>query len=284
MPFGEGGNDGAHANIPAHLKPPTGSDYLTIVDISRVHFCRINYCVWPESKPFHMQLLYSSLFPCTIENPWTAFTFAVLDNFIQIIWNVAHPQATIIARSIGLHPTLVLTLFWWVYPSRLGAILSHFFPVGLLQGATQDFSPVATPKVVKVEWICTLTSISKVGWACTVLSSMSIARDQHISCYRSRSCPVRISPHINFWKSLSLFSWKYTRGFIMDGNFKAEHLHDQNSDNQVLLMDGLGFMVSQNPYKHPPNMRWLPLYPVFCPGFFDAFCYAVILLQQPPCG
>ena len=35
----------------------------------------------------------------------------------------------------------------------------------------------------------------------------------------------------------------------MDGNFKAEHLHDRNSDNQVSLMDGLGFMVSQNPYK-----------------------------------
>ena len=166
-----------------------------------------------------------------------------------IIWNVAHLQATIIARSIGLHPTLVLTLFQWVYPSRLGAILSHFFPVGPLQGATQNFSPVATPKVVKVEWICTLTSISKAGRACTVLSSMSTARDQCISYYRSGSCPVWISPHINFWKSLSLFSWKYTHGFIMDGNFKAEHLHDRNSDNQVSLMDGLGFMVSQNPYK-----------------------------------
>ena len=35
----------------------------------------------------------------------------------------------------------------------------------------------------------------------------------------------------------------------MDGNFKAEHLHDWNSDDQVSLMDGLGFMVSQNPYK-----------------------------------
>ena len=43
MSFGKGGNDGAHANIPAHLKPPTGSDYLTIVDNSGVHFHRINY-------------------------------------------------------------------------------------------------------------------------------------------------------------------------------------------------------------------------------------------------
>ena len=82
-PFGKGGNDGAHANIPAHLKPPAGFDYLTIVDVSGVHFRRINYCACPESKPFHMQLLYSSLFPCTIENPRTAFTFTVVDDFIQ---------------------------------------------------------------------------------------------------------------------------------------------------------------------------------------------------------
>ena len=35
----------------------------------------------------------------------------------------------------------------------------------------------------------------------------------------------------------------------MDGNFKAEHLHDQKAEDQVWLMDGLGFMVSQAEYK-----------------------------------
>ena len=43
---------------------------------------------------------------------------------------------------------------------------------------------------------------------------------------------------------LLLGSWKYTYGLIMDGNFKAEHLHDWKAEDQVWLMDGLGFMVS----------------------------------------
>jgi len=34
----------------------------------------------------------------------------------------------------------------------------------------------------------------------------------------------------------------------MDGNFKAEHLKDEQEDDQVWLMDGLGFMVSRKPY------------------------------------
>ena len=35
----------------------------------------------------------------------------------------------------------------------------------------------------------------------------------------------------------------------MDGNFKAEHLHDRKAEDQVWLMDGLGFMVSRAEYK-----------------------------------
>lgn len=35
----------------------------------------------------------------------------------------------------------------------------------------------------------------------------------------------------------------------MDGNFKAEHLHPTNPADEVSLMDGLGFMVSDRMYK-----------------------------------
>ena len=76
--------DGArNKNTPSHLKEPTGADYLTIVDMSRLHFCKVHYCTCPDSKPLHMQLIYSSLFPSTTESPKTAFTFTILDDFIQ---------------------------------------------------------------------------------------------------------------------------------------------------------------------------------------------------------
>lgn len=34
----------------------------------------------------------------------------------------------------------------------------------------------------------------------------------------------------------------------MDGNFKAEHLRDKRAEDQVWLVDGLGFMVTRAPY------------------------------------
>ncbi|OJA11809.1 hypothetical protein AZE42_13632 [Rhizopogon vesiculosus] len=44
-------------------------------------------------------------------------------------------------------------------------------------------------------------------------------------------------------------AWMYSRTVVMDGNFKAEHLHPVNPADEVSLMDGLGFMVSDPTYK-----------------------------------
>ena len=35
----------------------------------------------------------------------------------------------------------------------------------------------------------------------------------------------------------------------MDGNFKAEHMLLKQNTNEVWLMDGKGFMVTEQPYK-----------------------------------
>jgi hypothetical protein len=39
------------------------------------------------------------------------------------------------------------------------------------------------------------------------------------------------------------------RGFVMDGNFQAEHMRMKNPENDVPLSDGTGFMVSKKPYE-----------------------------------
>ncbi|KAG2335602.1 hypothetical protein BDR05DRAFT_978930 [Suillus weaverae] len=44
-------------------------------------------------------------------------------------------------------------------------------------------------------------------------------------------------------------SWKFTWSFVMDGNFKAEHLHPIKPFDEVWLSDGLGFMVGKDRYK-----------------------------------
>lgn len=83
-PFADEQIDGADKDeIPPHLRIPAGSDYITIVDVSGIHFRKLRFCVCEGSKPFHIQLLHGNLFPSTIESPRTVFTFAVLDDFIR---------------------------------------------------------------------------------------------------------------------------------------------------------------------------------------------------------
>lgn len=41
----------------------------------------------------------------------------------------------------------------------------------------------------------------------------------------------------------------FMRGFMMDGNFQAEHMRMRNPQNDVPLSDGTGFMVSKKPYE-----------------------------------
>ncbi|KAI5986651.1 hypothetical protein EDD15DRAFT_2373117 [Pisolithus albus] len=60
------------------------------------------------------------------------------------------------------------------------------------------------------------------------------------------ACP---QPGINVGPTANLDDWKYTRAVVMDGNFKAEHMHERRPDDQVWLMDGRGFMVRNPPYQ-----------------------------------
>ena len=41
----------------------------------------------------------------------------------------------------------------------------------------------------------------------------------------------------------------FMQGFIMDGDFQAEHMKMKNPENDVPLSDGTGFMVSKKPYE-----------------------------------
>ena len=38
-------------DIPSCLQPPTRSDYLTIVDVTGIHFITVNYCTCPNLEP-----------------------------------------------------------------------------------------------------------------------------------------------------------------------------------------------------------------------------------------
>ena len=60
-----------------------------------------------------------------------------------------------------------------------------------------------------------------------------------------RSKDLGTSQLLIYYSSKILFM----RGFMMDGNFQAEHMKMRNPENDVPLSEGTGFMVSQKPYE-----------------------------------
>ncbi|KIK78217.1 hypothetical protein PAXRUDRAFT_164600, partial [Paxillus rubicundulus Ve08.2h10] len=70
-------------DVPPILRVPQGVNHLTLVDVTSVHFLWVCYCVCPTSQPFHMQLLELGLLSTTIDQPKTAFSFSVLNDFIR---------------------------------------------------------------------------------------------------------------------------------------------------------------------------------------------------------
>jgi hypothetical protein len=41
-----------------------------------------------------------------------------------------------------------------------------------------------------------------------------------------------------------------TRGYVLDGNFSAEHLRMKNPEDEVILTDGTAFFVKELEYKN----------------------------------
>ncbi|KAH9928247.1 hypothetical protein B0H21DRAFT_712169 [Amylocystis lapponica] len=66
------------------------------------------------------------------------------------------------------------------------------------------------------------------------------------------ACPqpgVNLPPEWKEDENQYLHRLIYTRGFMMDGNFSAEHLKMRRPANDVAISDGTGFMVGEGRYK-----------------------------------
>ncbi|KAI6024533.1 hypothetical protein EDC04DRAFT_2869369 [Pisolithus marmoratus] len=200
-------------NIPLHLRPPLGSKYLTIVNITGVHFMLVQACQCVNAESYHMQLFCSKLCPSTFTRPSTMFTFAVLDDFLR---------DNVECGTSGRN-----------YYNKLHWMTSSVFP-HLVADRYQELLQVAQQwQVLKLlKWS---GFHDKTHW----LTEGDLA----LFCV---ACP---QPGINVSPAADLDHWKYTRTLVMDGNFKAEHMHERHPDDQVWLMDGRSFMVANPRYQ-----------------------------------
>ena len=58
-----------------------GNPIITIINRSGMHEIGVRWCCCPDASERDMQLMAAGLFPATFQNPKTAFTFQVLEEF-----------------------------------------------------------------------------------------------------------------------------------------------------------------------------------------------------------
>ncbi|KAI6162387.1 hypothetical protein EDD17DRAFT_1478587, partial [Pisolithus thermaeus] len=190
--------------IPLHLRLPVGSKYLTVIDVTGVHFVLSQPCQCMNAESYHKQLLCAKLYASTFEKPSMVFTFLVLDDFLR---------DNVECGTSGMN-----------YYSKLCWVTSSMFPH-------------LVPELLQVAQQWHLLKLLKwSGYQGNLNGSMK--GDLALFCV---ACP---QPGINLSPKANLDDWRYTRTVVMDGNFKAEHMCEWRPDNQVWLMDGCGFMVT----------------------------------------
>ncbi|KIK97259.1 hypothetical protein PAXRUDRAFT_136656 [Paxillus rubicundulus Ve08.2h10] len=172
-----------------------------------------------------MQLLSAGLFPASTAYPSTVFTFKVLDDFLQ---------DNVECGTVAIK-----------YFSKLKGITSNVFPQ-LVPDQYRELLQVAriwrVLKLLKCNGFG--DDLRVVGLGQLVLFCLACPQKGHPS-------PCSADLHGR---------WKYSQTIIMDGNFKAEHMHDKKPDYQVFLMDGESYMVGWEKYhdclkaaKMPPR-------------------------------
>ncbi|KAG1849004.1 hypothetical protein F4604DRAFT_1935084 [Suillus subluteus] len=148
--------------------------------------------------------------------PETMFTFALLDDFI-----LDNLECGTLAMN---------------YYSKLKHITSSVFP-HLVPDQYQELMRVARQwqqlKLLKWNGFC---------------HERRDLKDGELALF----CPACPQPGINvavLTEDDALVKWLYNRLLVMDGNFKAEHLHPTHPEDEVWLTNGQSFMVARARYK-----------------------------------
>ncbi|KAG1870872.1 hypothetical protein F4604DRAFT_1583524 [Suillus subluteus] len=187
-----------------------------VVDTSGVHFLMIRFCQCASALGPDMQLFEIGLFPASFTSPKTAFTFAVLDDFL--LDNL----------ECG---TSVMN-----YYSKLTRITSSIFP-HLVPDRYRELMRVGR------QW----RQLKQLKW-----HGFGHEKQKPKAGELALFCPACPQPGVNVnlaERNVSDPAWLYSRSLVMDGNFKAEHMFPANPTDEVALTDGLGFMVGDGRYK-----------------------------------
>ncbi|KAI6137694.1 hypothetical protein BKA82DRAFT_4334621 [Pisolithus tinctorius] len=193
---------------------PKNRSCLIVVHTNGIHYCNVQYCRCPGADDSHIQLMQAGMFPATTKATRTAFTFQVLDDFVRD--NV----------ECG---TSAMNFY-----SKLRRITSNAFP---------HLVPDRYRELLRVARMWRLLKLLK--WQGSHMSAEDAGPGELVLF-----CPACPQPGINISEDATDYShWTLARSLVMDGNFKAEHMHPKDAGSEAWLMDGKGYMVASQPYK-----------------------------------
>ncbi|KAG1726509.1 uncharacterized protein EDB91DRAFT_1061574, partial [Suillus paluster] len=190
----------------------------TVVDTSGLHSLMIRFCWCTDALSPDMQLFEMGLFPAFFTLPKTAFTFAVLDDFL-----LDNLECGTFTSAMN-------------YYSKLRRVTSSVFP-HLVPDQYRELMRVGR------QW----KQLKQLKWH-GFSHEMRKPKAGELALF----CPACPQPRVNVNlsdRNGSDPAWLYSRSLVMDGNFKAKHLYPANPTDEVALTDGLGFMVSDAQYK-----------------------------------
>ncbi|KAI9435991.1 hypothetical protein H4582DRAFT_1817148, partial [Lactarius indigo] len=193
-----------------------GNQIITVIDRSGIHEIGVSWCFCPEAPKHDMQLMMAGLFPATFRNPKTAFTFRVLEDF----------------HLDNLECKTTPSQFF----SRLRRLTNDEFPNSV---------PDRYRELLRVsrQWrghLSTLISRKRFGFGYG-------ENEEQKPGSTAIFCALCAQPGINLpedWRVFENSKTLFMRGFMMDGNFQAEHMKMRNPENDIPLSEGTGFMVS----------------------------------------
>ncbi|KAG2341410.1 hypothetical protein BDR05DRAFT_949739 [Suillus weaverae] len=180
-------------------------------------FTEADYAANAKDLPEDKQMFEMGMFPASFTRPKTAFTFTLLNDFI-----LDNLECGTLAMN---------------YYSKLRRITSSAFP-HLVLDRYQELMRVAR------QW----RQLKLLKWN-GFGHNRGDPKDGKLALF----CPVCPQPGINVILPTKYDDarpgWLYARSLVMDGNFKAKHLHPVHPEDEVWLTDGKCFM-SGEPGQH----------------------------------
>ncbi|KAJ8474293.1 hypothetical protein ONZ45_g16002 [Pleurotus djamor] len=188
---------------------------LVIVHTTGVHLCTVEWCACLSAEGHYEQLMKSRLFPATIESPSTAFTFELLEEL--------HLQRVECKSSS-----------------------SAFYSL-LRRRTSPDGLDDVPDREREMERISRCFRDLQARMASGVFNETKVFPGM-----LALFCPACPQPGRNITPRTHTPDdpdWMLVPILCADGNFKFDHLRLKSSQNEVLLRDGLAYLVTSSTYE-----------------------------------